>query len=97
MAVLNPMCRGGCCPATHPDFGPCDNGMIRGAIFDEDTNRWVPTDWHCRTCDGTGHTDKCLANAESDWAAWGREKDREEAEYWECVMREENEGIEGVD
>ena len=63
--ILSPICRGGCCPYRHPDFGDCDNGMIRGAVFDEDTNRWVPTDWTCRKCDGTGHTKKCLKTHEA--------------------------------
>jgi hypothetical protein len=78
--ILSTVCRGGCCGYRHPQFGPCDNGMIRGAIFDEDTNRWVEADWYCRTCDGKGHTDKCLetlearevASAEAEHAAWLR-------------------------
>lgn len=62
MAVINPECPGGCCPGRE-----CDGGMVRTAIFDEDTNRWVPVDYICRTCNGDNHTRECIEECEAAW------------------------------
>lgn len=70
---ISPYCRG-CCTYRDPEFGDCDGGMIRGAIFDEDTHSWEPTDWTCRGCDGTGHTAECLAQHEAHWEAFYAEE-----------------------
>lgn len=53
-------CKDGCCTFVHPIFGNCDRGMIRGAVFDDELNQWVPVDSICRQCNGDGHTQACL-------------------------------------